>query len=157
MFARRKAVWLVFAAVAGVASPGLGQTPATPAARVSGERSDSAGSNEPRLIYEREMFVFPVVPGRRDPFTPLTGANELGPRFEDLSLRGIIYSPAPGQSVALVATKNGKVYRIRRGDVVGNARVLEIGQSRVVFAVNNLGVVRQAVLELKRKGKGANG
>jgi hypothetical protein len=41
-------------------------------------------------------------------------------------------------------------YRLKRGDVVGNARVVEIRPLAVRFAVENFGMVRYEVLELRR-------
>jgi Tfp pilus assembly protein PilP len=74
----------------------------------------------------------------------------LGPRFEDLALHGVIHS-TDGRSVALLSDGGGRIYRVRRGEVVGNARVISISSMKVVFAVENFGVVRQEELELKRK------
>ncbi len=99
------------------------------------------------LVYEREVFTYRGE-NRRDPFRPLTGENEMGPRFEALSLRGIIYSTGQGRSVALIGDADGRIYRVRVGDMVGNARVIEIGSARVVMAVDNFGTIRQEILEL---------
>lgn len=99
------------------------------------------------LVYEREIYTYSGE-NRRDPFRPLTGENEMGPRFEALSLRGIIYSTGQGRSVALIADADGRIYRVRVGDMVGNARVIEIGSARVVMAVDNFGTIRQEILEL---------
>jgi len=106
------------------------------------------GAGEPELKFERESFVYPGA-SRRDPFTSLA-AKGMGPRFEDLTLQGVIYSPTGG-SVALLRDDGGRIYRVRRGETVGNARVLSIAPTRVLFAVENFGVVRQEQLEMKRK------
>ncbi|MBX6362825.1 MAG: hypothetical protein IRZ00_03060 [Gemmatimonadetes bacterium] len=112
---------------------------------------------EPTLVFDREVFSYPAE-GRRDPYTSVVGRADGGPRFENLSLRGIIYAPATGQSLVLLAdTVAKKAYRARRGDVVGNARVLDVGPTRVLFSVDNYGVVRQETLELKRNPEGAKG
>ncbi len=103
------------------------------------------------LVYEREVFAYGAA-GRRDPFRALTEDDELGPRFEQLALRSIIYATGRGRSVALLADGGGRVYRVREGDVVGNARVLEIGAARVVLAVETFGTVRREMLELQRRG-----
>lgn len=103
------------------------------------------------LVYEREVFVY-AAPGRRDPFRPLTDDDDLGPRFEQLALRSIIYATGRGRSVAMLGDGGGRVYRVREGDVVGNARVLEIGAMRVVMAVETFGTVRRETLELQRRG-----
>ncbi len=103
------------------------------------------------LIYEREVYTYGGI-GRRDPFRPLTDDEESGPRFEELTLQGIIYSDAPGKSLALLNDVSDRVHRARVGDVLGDSRVLEITPDRVVFAVNNFGNVRQEMLELKKSG-----
>ena len=103
------------------------------------------------LVYEREVYTYRG-DNRRDPFRPLTGANEMGPRFEVLSLRGIIYSTGRGRSVALIADNENEVYRARVGDILGNARILEISPTRVVLAVQNFGSIRQEILEMPTRG-----
>jgi hypothetical protein len=105
------------------------------------------------LEYEREVFRYPVA-GRRDPFSALSRRGDMGPRFDDLKLHGIIYSGGVGRSVAVVADGDGKRHRVRRGDVIGDAQVLDIGPTRVVFSVENFGIQRQEVLELGRDDQG---
>jgi hypothetical protein len=107
-----------------------------------------ARGEEPRLIFEREAFTYPNG-GRRDPFRALTGV-ETGPRFEELTLRMIIYSETPDLSIVTLSDGSNRMHRLRRGEVVGNATVLDIGPTRVIFAVDNLGVRRREILELKR-------
>jgi hypothetical protein len=55
----------------------------------------------------------------------------------------------PGRSVALVQDASRKTHRLRRGDAVGSATVVDIGPQRVLFSVLEFGVRRQEVLELK--------
>lgn len=98
------------------------------------------------LVYDREVYVYNGE-NRRDPFRPLTDQNEMGPRFESLSLQGIIYSTGRGRSVALISA-DGRIYRVRVGDMVGSSRIIEIGPVRVVLAVENFGTIRQEILEL---------
>jgi hypothetical protein len=106
------------------------------------------------LEYEREVFRYPVA-GRRDPFSALSRRGDMGPRFDDLKLHGIIFSGGVGRSVAVVADGDGRRHRLRRGDVIGDAQVLDIGPTRVVFSVESFGVQRQEVLELGRDDPGA--
>jgi hypothetical protein len=104
---------------------------------------------EPKLAFDREVFAYPAE-GRRDPFKPLVGGpGSSGPLFQDIALRGIIFSPDARRSVALVQVGNRRTFRLRRGDIIGNARVLEIQPLRVRFAVENFGTVRNEVLELR--------
>ncbi len=106
------------------------------------------------LGYEREAFDYPGR-GRRDPFRPLTAFTQSGPRFEDLEVAGIVFSPQVG-SVAVIADRaTERRYRLREGERVGTARVLEIRQGEVVFGISTFGVVRQAVLRVKKeRGQG---
>ena len=112
---------------------------------------------EPKLVFEREVFRYPGE-NRRDPFRPLTRQEDLGPVFNDLTLRMIIYSPDPKQSVAVVADAAKKSYRLRRGESLGNAQVVEIGPAHVVFSVDDFGVRRQETIDLKprKPSEGAN-
>ncbi len=126
---------------------------AAPAHAQQQAATKSAPADEPlRLV--REVFLYPTG-SRRDPFESLADRDDLGPRFEELTLTGVIYNPAGG-SVALVVATNGRRFRVRRGDVIGNARVLDIAPDRVLFAVETFGVVRQETLERKRKKEGVD-
>ncbi|MEJ2503806.1 MAG: hypothetical protein P8177_10935 [Gemmatimonadota bacterium] len=102
------------------------------------------------LVYEREVFSYRGA-SRRDPFRPLS-EESMGPRFESLALQAIIYSTGRGGSLALLTDAEGRVYRVRVGDVVGNSQVIEIGPLRVVLAVENFGTIRQEMLELPTRG-----
>jgi Tfp pilus assembly protein PilP len=139
------ALALAFGPLTGDASAQAGQR-----AQPETERALPSAS-EVTLVYEREVFMYQAT-GRRDPFRPLTDDDEMGPRFERLSLQGVIYSTGRGESLALLGDGTGRVYRVRQGDVIGNARVVEIGPSRVVMAVEVFGTIRQEMLELQRRG-----
>ncbi len=109
------------------------------------------GDQAVTLIYRREVFTYQGG-SRRDPFRQLTGEAGMGPRFDQLSLQGIIYGSGRGESLALLSDSEGRVYRVRVGDRVGDSRVIEIGPMRVVLAVENFGSIRQEVLELPSRG-----
>ena len=133
-----------------LATPVFAQAPAPPAGAPGAPAPNAIpGSQpEPKLAFDREVFSYPAE-GRRDPFRPLSaGPGAGGPLFNDLALRGIIYSPDARRSVALVMVGGKRTYRLRRGDIIGNARVLEIQPTRVRFAVEIFGTVRNEVLEL---------
>jgi hypothetical protein len=135
---------------AGTQPPAAAQQPpaGAPAAAAPAQPRDI------QLVFEREVFHYSTS-GRRDPFRSLADAGGLGPLFDDLTLRMIIHSDRPGQSVALVIDGSKKVYRLRKGDVVGNATVLEITAQRVVFSVEDFGNRRQETLDLKNQKEGA--
>lgn len=112
-------------------------------------------ADEPRLVFEREVFEYPGR-GRRDPFQPLTGRNT-GPQFADLRLRMIIFDRDPAVSLVAVSDLAGNVYRLRRGDTVGNATVIDIGETRVIFAVNDFGIRTQQVMDIRDNREGVDG
>lgn len=134
------------------ATPLAGQQAGPPKA-ASKAAPPAAPAEEPKLIFDREVFTFPAG-GRRDPYTPLVGKNDGGPRFEELNIRGIIFSPTAESMVLL--SDGRKTYRRHRGEMVGNARVLQITPTRVLFSVDNFGVWREESLEMK-KPEGAKG
>ena len=57
-------------------------------------------------VYEREVFDYPSL-GRRDPFRALNEGEQIGPRFEDLSVAGVLYNPAVGSVATLTDGKTG--------------------------------------------------
>lgn len=126
-----------------------GQTPA--AGQRTGPNIVPAG--EPSLVFEREIFNYPGR-ARRDPFQPLTGQNA-GPLFEDLRLRIILFMDDPNQSLVTLVDAANNTYRLRRGESAGNATVVDIGPTRVIFSVNDFGLRRQEVLELTATREGA--
>ena len=110
-------------------------------------------AGEPVLVFEREVFSYPGRT-RRDPFRPLTGDE--GPLFEDLRINVILYSPNPAESVVLLSDATNRVYRVRRGETVGQCcTVVDIGPTRIVFSVVDFGIRRQEVLALKSQREGA--
>jgi hypothetical protein len=118
----------------------------------SGASAASAGTRDIELVFEREVFRYPGQ-SRRDPFRSLADEQDLGPLFDDLTLRMIIHSPLLNQSVALVADGARKVYRLRRGDTIGNATVTDITSTKVTFTVDDFGNRRQEVLDIKANQK----
>jgi hypothetical protein len=141
---------LALALVAAVCAPAAARAQ-QPQGQAGGQGAQAAPTGEITLVYEREVYTYRGE-NRRDPFRPLTDDDAMGPRFEELVLQGIIYSTGRGRSVALLGDGNNRIYRVRVGDVVGNARVVEIGPLRVVLAVENFGTIRQEMLELPKRG-----
>ena len=120
-------------------------------AQQGGQQQRRQSADQVTLVYEREVFEYRAGE-RRDPFRPLTDDDAMGPRFRELSLGGIIYSDVPGRSVAMLRGGEDRVFRARVGDVIGNSRVIEIGPTRVVMAVENFGTIRQEILEMPQRG-----
>ena len=117
------------------------------------------------LVFEREVFAYPEF-ARRNPFRPLVSDDDSGPRFEELRLLGVVLSPNPDVSVALIGVgtdsftpeaAGGDQYqtcRVRRGMVLGNTRILEIQRMRVIVEVEEFGLTEQRELELQRPNEG---
>jgi len=64
---------------------------------------------------------------------------------------GVIFSGAYGSVATLVDRATEKRYRVRRGDVVGNARVVEIQPEAVVLQVTQFGVTRSETLRIRKE------
>ncbi|MEJ2482494.1 MAG: hypothetical protein P8049_05105 [Gemmatimonadota bacterium] len=128
-------------------------------AQESGERSDAIVDTVATAstgALERETFYYPGGQ-RRDPFEPLSAGDELGPRFEDLNLSGIVYSPTTGSIAVLTDRATGKRYRVWEGDLIGGAKLVRVRASEVDFVVSAFGVSRQETLRLKSQEKEQGG
>jgi Tfp pilus assembly protein PilP len=103
---------------------------------------------EGTLTFQRETFEYSGR-GRRDPFVSLIKSGELRPLFSDLKLVTVLYDPTGRNSVAImhdVSTKDQ--YRVKVGQTLGRMRVSQIQPKQVVFAIEEFGYGRQAVLAL---------
>jgi hypothetical protein len=83
----------------------------------------------------------------------LSAGEELGPRFEDLGLSGIIYSPERGSIIVLVDQATLRRYRVWEGDMIGGARLLAVKETEAEFLVTVFGVSRRDTLRLKSQDK----
>ena len=102
--------------------------------------------SDTELVFEREVFSYPAFT-RRNPFLPLEGTAG-GPRYEQLTLIGIMFSPDPASSVAVISTGSvtvaedgttsgvaGDAYYLKVGQTIGNATIVEIRRDAVVVDV----------------------
>jgi hypothetical protein len=141
---------LVTAALLVLFAPGLN------AQEVDQDLTTEVGAAQTVPALERETFSY-VAGGRRDPFRPLEAGDEIGPRFEDLELSGIIYSPDEGSLVVLVDRSTQRRYRVWEGDIVGGAQLLDVTPNEAIFVVTVFGVSRQETLRLKNMDKEQGG
>ncbi|MDX1394848.1 MAG: hypothetical protein R3195_10665 [Gemmatimonadota bacterium] len=100
-------------------------------------------------VYEREVFSYPSL-GRRDPFRALNAGERIGPQFIDLRLSGVLFNPSIGSVATLLDESTGRRYRVREGEVLGDARVVAIRTDEVDFLITNYGISRQETLRVKR-------
>jgi hypothetical protein len=99
--------------------------------------------------YRREVFRY--AGGARDPFQSLITSRGVGPLLSDLRLVSIAYDARYGNSVAVIrAAHDARPLRLRRGDTIGQMRVIQIRQYEVVFQIEEFGFERQEVLSLRR-------
>jgi hypothetical protein len=119
------------------------------------------------LVFEREVFTYPTFQ-RRNPFHPLSGGTQGGPRFEQLRVVGIIYSDDPSASVAVLGTSTveysedastvsvqpGQSWYLKVGQSVGNVRIVEIHREQVVVEVEEFGLTEQKIMQLQTRRVG---
>lgn len=120
------------------------------------------------LVFEREVFTYPSFQ-RRNPFAPLGGGVEGGPRFEQLRLMGIIHSGGAGESVAILGTSivnisqdggtvsvtpGGDAWYLKVGQSIGNTRIVEIRREQVVVEVEEFGLTEQRIMQLETRRQG---
>lgn len=165
MRADRRSPGLPTAALCAVAALGLtlaaGPRPA--AAQEAGEASDSASAADSAArgsaaaadtgvatSYRREVYSYPAA-NRPDPFQPPEVGAGMGPRFEDLVLAGIIHAPSIGSVAILKDRTTGKRYRLRDGEKIGAARIVEIRPGAVVFTVQGVLGQRREILQAKKE------
>ncbi len=138
-----------FVLVSALASLAAGPLPV--AAAIQDTTDAQVASLAPsQEVYRREKFVYPTN-NRRNPFTNLIEEDDTGPQFENLDLTGIIFGGSAGSVASLIDRATDKRYRVRRGDLVGNARVVEIRPDAVVFQVTQFGVTRSETLRIRRE------
>jgi hypothetical protein len=120
---------------------------------------------ETELVFDREVFRYPTFT-RRNPFRPLLAADG-GPRYEQLSLIGIMYSTDPSASVAVVSTGgvnvepngtltpiDGDAYYLKVGEQIGNVTVRAIHRDRVEVTVSEFDdqISRTMIFASRRPG-----
>ncbi len=138
--------------LASLLSIALLRGPTCLVAQETGDQATPSGDAAGAAVLEREVFRYSDE-GRRDPFRPLSAGTELGPRFEDLELSGIVFSPETGSIAVLVDRATNKRFRVWEGDVIGGAKLVRVRPSEADFVVTAFGVSRQETLRLKSQEK----
>ena len=108
---------------------------------------------------DREVFVYPGG-DRRDPFQRFLPGDSAGPRFEELRLIGVVLSPDPGESVALIEVDDARApvpagtwertFRLRQDAVLGEVRVVRIQREYLIVEINRFGLAERLELRLDR-------
>ena len=116
---------------------------------------DAATADSARRAREIEVMreTFAYGGGTRDPFASLFDVALSGPEFANLELVGVYQDLRnPANSVIVLREKVAlKRYKLRVGDQVGRARVVQIRPRDAVFTISDFGFERQETLSLRKQ------
>jgi hypothetical protein len=99
----------------------------------------------------RETFAYSG--GSRDPFASLLNSSSTGPEIGSLDLVGV-YQDLRNSSNSIVVLRDkgtAKRYKLRVGDQVGRARLVQIRPRDAVFTIRDFGYERQETLSLRKQ------
>ena len=116
---------------------------------------DPAVADSVRRAREIEVMreTFAYAGGTRDPFASLINADATGPEFADLELVGVYQDLryADNSLVVLREKVTLKRHKMRVGDQVGRARLVQIRPKDAVFRIQDFGFERQETLSLRKQ------
>ena len=99
----------------------------------------------------RETFAYGG--GVRDPFASLLDGSSTGPEIADLDLVGV-YQDLRSSSNSVVVLREkatAKRHKMRVGDQLGRARLVQIRPRDAVFTIRDFGFERQETLSLRKQ------
>jgi hypothetical protein len=99
----------------------------------------------------RETFAY--AGGTRDPFNSLINVGKMGPEIADLDLVGV-YQDLRSSSNSMVVLREKvttKRHKMRVGDQLGRARLVQIRPRDAVFMIKDFGFERQETLSLRKQ------
>ncbi len=99
----------------------------------------------------RETFAYGG--GSRDPFASLINNAKLGPEIADLDLVGVYQNlRVPSNNLVILREKvTTKRHKLRVGDQLGRARLVQIRPREAVFMIHDFGFERQETLSLRKQ------
>jgi hypothetical protein len=99
----------------------------------------------------RETFAYSG--GSRDPFASLLNTTAAGPEIGSLELVGVYQNLRDSDNSVVVLRDKGtaKRYKLRVGDQVGRARLVQIKPRDAVFTIRDFGFERQETLSLRKQ------
>jgi hypothetical protein len=117
--------------------------------------ADAAAVDSARKAREIEIMreTFAYTGGTRDPFSSLIDVATSGPEIGDLELVGVYQDlRTPSNSVVVLREKvSTKRHKLRVGDQVGRARLVQIRPRDAVFTIQDFGYERQETLSLRKQ------
>jgi hypothetical protein len=125
-------------------------SPGADTTRLDGATADSLRRAR-EIEVMRESFAYGG--GARDPFASLLDQALSGPEFSNLELVGVYQDlRTPSNSVVVLREKvSARRYKLRRGDQVGRARLIQIRPRDAVFTISDFGFERQETLSLRKQ------
>jgi len=99
----------------------------------------------------RETFAYSG--GSRDPFASLLNSTSTGPEIGNLDLVGVYQNlrDSDNSIVVLRDKATAKRYKLRVGDQLGRARLVQIRPRDAVFTIRDFGYERQETLSLRKQ------
>jgi hypothetical protein len=117
--------------------------------------ADSISADSVRKLREIEVMreTFAYTGGTRDPFNSLINMASIGPEIADLELVGVYQNlRSPSSSIVVLREKATlKRHKLRKGDQIGRARLVQIMPRDAVFTVQDFGYERQETLSLRKQ------
>ncbi len=117
--------------------------------------ADAALADSLRKAREIEVMreTFAYGGGTRDPFTSLINVASSGPEIGDLELVGVYQDLRTSSNTVVVLREKVslKRHKLRVGDQVGRARLVQIRPRDAVFTIQDFGYERQETLSLRKQ------
>ena len=130
---------------------------ATPAGAKPDSLADAEAAMTDSVAKAREIEVmretFAYAGGTRDPFNSLMNVSKMGPEISDLDLVGVYQDlRLPSNSMVVLREKvSTKRHKMRVGDQLGRARLVQIRPRDAVFMIKDFGFERQETLSLRKQ------
>jgi hypothetical protein len=117
--------------------------------------ADAAEADSLRKAREIEVMreTFAYSGGTRDPFNSLINMASAGPEIGDLELVGVYQNlRSHASSIVVLREKvSTKRHKLRVGDQIGRARLVQIRPRDAVFTIQDFGYERQETLSLRKQ------
>ncbi len=149
------------ARLAAVPDTGASSTLAATAAMTDSARTDTLTLAEAAIADSiqkaREIEVmretFAYSGGPRDPFTSLLNSSAAGPEIADLELVGVYQDLRSSSNTVVVLREKAtaKRHKLRVGDQLGRAKLVQIRPRDAVFTIRDFGFERQETLSLRKQ------
>ncbi|HEU4524950.1 MAG TPA: hypothetical protein VFR62_08005, partial [Gemmatimonadales bacterium] len=136
-------------------TPAADSAAADSAAADSVALAEAAVSDSIRKAREIEVMreTFAYTGGSRDPFASLLNSTSTGPEIGSLDLVGV-YQDLRNSSNSVVVLREkatAKRHKLRVGDQLGRARLVQIRPRDAVFTIRDFGYERQETLSLRKQ------